>query len=286
MIKLGVVREIWRYPVKSLQGERIERTFVGAAGIPGDRGWALFDEKAGEIRGAKRFPSLLQCAARALEQPAPGASPRAEVRLPDGARFATDAPDASRRLSDFLGREVALVPLRPREDDAHYLRARPEGDPVADLRAVLGLEPGEPLPDFSKWPRELLRYATSPGTYFDAFPLHLLTTASLQTIAARAPDSRFDARRFRPNLLLATDAASGFVEQGWIGKKLRVGGATLRVEFPTPRCSMPTRAQGDLPDDPRIMRTIVRENAQNLGVYASVLQPGEVQDGDPVELLD
>jgi hypothetical protein len=285
VIKLGAVAEIWRYPVKSLQGERLERASIGAAGIPGDRAWALRDEKAAEIRGAKRFPALLECAARALDEPAAGESLRAEIRLPDGSRFATDAPDASRRLSDYLGRAVALCALRPSTDAEHYLRARPEGDPIADLRAVLGLTPAEPLPDFSKWPRSLLRFATLPGTYFDAMPLHLLTTASLDAIAACAPGSRLDVRRFRPNLLVATEAATGFVERDWLGRTLRIGAATLRAEFPTPRCSMPTRAQGDLPADPQIMRAIVREG-HNLGVYAAVVEPGEIRAGDPVELVD
>lgn len=61
MSTLGKIREIWRYPFKSMQGECLERCEVGTLGLPGDRGWALRDEAAGEIRGAKKMPSLLLC---------------------------------------------------------------------------------------------------------------------------------------------------------------------------------------------------------------------------------
>lgn len=50
---VGRVGEIWRYPVKSMAGERLRETSIGARGLPGDRAWALRDEGAGEIRGAR-----------------------------------------------------------------------------------------------------------------------------------------------------------------------------------------------------------------------------------------
>ncbi len=55
---IGTVKEIWRYPVKSMAGERLQRANVGALGIYGDRGWAIRDEKAGEIRNARKLPAL------------------------------------------------------------------------------------------------------------------------------------------------------------------------------------------------------------------------------------
>src|SRR5438046_10423198 len=70
LVHLGRVIEIWRYPVKSMGGEELERCALGKLGVPGDRGWAVRDEAAGEIRGAKKLPALLQLAARYLEEPA------------------------------------------------------------------------------------------------------------------------------------------------------------------------------------------------------------------------
>src|SRR5258706_4114488 len=102
--RIGVVREIWRYPVKSMGGESIGRCALGTLGVPGDRGWALRDEGAGEIRGAKKLPALLRCRARYRDEPGAGAVPHADIVLPDGATTASDAPDAAARLSPAVGR--------------------------------------------------------------------------------------------------------------------------------------------------------------------------------------
>ena len=83
---VGHVKEIWRYPVKSMAGGQLKDCRVTERGIPGDRGWALRDEEAKEIRGAKNFPVLMQCSARYLEEPNGGAVPQAEITLPDARR--------------------------------------------------------------------------------------------------------------------------------------------------------------------------------------------------------
>ena len=67
---VGAIRELWRYPVKSMRGERISRAEVlHTFGIPGDRAWAVRDEASGEIQGAKKIGGLLTLAARYLEEP-------------------------------------------------------------------------------------------------------------------------------------------------------------------------------------------------------------------------
>src|SRR4051812_20927957 len=97
---VGKVREVWRYPLKSMAGERLEAAGVGARGLYGDRGWALRDEAAGEIRGAKISPALMLCAARYREEPsAEGAPPHADIRLPDGSQTSTDDPKVNEFLS-------------------------------------------------------------------------------------------------------------------------------------------------------------------------------------------
>ena len=105
---VGRVTELWRYPVKSMAGERLGSCTLGPRGIPGDRGWAIRDESAGEIRGAKKLPQLLLCAARYAEEPTDGRIPPAEIVLPDGARLWSDRPEAAERLSALLGRRVTL----------------------------------------------------------------------------------------------------------------------------------------------------------------------------------
>src|SRR5262249_60752400 len=104
------------------------------------------------------------------------------------------------------------------------------------LRAVFGRLPDEPLPDFSVFSQELFEFTSPVGTYFDAFPLHLLSTASLAALGADAPAERFDRRRFRPNVLIASAAGErGLVDATWSGKSIRVGEAVVHVELPTPR---------------------------------------------------
>lgn len=306
---VGRVREVWRYPVKSMAGERLEGCAVGPSGLSGDRGWALRDDGAGEIRGAKISPKLMLCAARYREEPSGGRVPHVEITLPDGSRTASDDPGVNARLSELVGRKVTLWPLRPASDRAHYRRAIPAAPLVGllsrsrgfrrlvlgamrlarldgELRKDFGREPGEPLPDLSALPAELFEFTSPPGTYFDAFPVHLLTTSSLGAMARLNPASAWDARRFRPNFLIETaETVEGLAEAGWAGRRLRLGPLGLKCEMPTMRCSMTMQAQAGLPKDPLVLRTIVREAGQNLGAYASIETPGRVAVGDAAELV-
>jgi hypothetical protein len=99
------------------------------------------------------------------------------------------------------------------------------------------------------------------------------------------PAAHWDVRRFRPNLVITTvEGVDGLIETGWLGCSLHVGELVVRGELPTARCAMTMQAQGDLPRDSTVLRTIVREAGQELGIYASVIHPGRVAVGDTVEL--
>jgi len=155
------------------------------------------------------------------------------------------------------------------------------------LAIVAARTADEPLPDLSIFPPEIMQYTSPLGTHFDAFPLHVLTTASLAALGRHAPDAHADVRRFRPNLLIEPSVTTAdWVEIEWCGKRLRIGSAQLTIEMPCVRCVMPTLPQPELPKEPSVLRTIVREAGQNLGVYATVAAPGAVVVGDAVELLD
>jgi uncharacterized protein YcbX len=100
------------------------------------------------------------------------------------------------------------------------------------------------------------------------------------------PEATWDVRRFRPNFLIDTNQSmKGLVESEWSGRKVRLGGVEIRCEIPTVRCGMTIQAQENLPKDPRILRSIVKDADQNLGVYASVVTAGDVRVGDVVELV-
>jgi len=288
MAIVGRVRELWRYPVKSMAGEVLAACEVGTLGIAGDRGWAIRDEQVGEIRGAKKLPGLLRCGARYRSEPSAQTIPTVDITLPDGTRTASDDPEVAAHLSRLLGRSVTLWPRRPADDRDHYRRAAPDNpDLEQELRQIFGREPDEPLPDLTNLPPEVFEYAAPLGTYFDVYPFHLVTTATLEALAARAPQSSWDVRRFRPNAVIElTGGATGLVEAGWNGgRRVRIGGVELRGEIPTARCVMVTLPQDGLPHDPRVLRTVVREAEQCLGLYASVAGGGWIAVGDPVELL-
>ena len=89
--------ELWRYPVKSLQGERVDAVALTAQGLAGDRGWALFDRETGLGLTARRQPVLLHAAARLRDDGG------VDVVLPDGSVAADDGA-----LSAWLGRPVEL----------------------------------------------------------------------------------------------------------------------------------------------------------------------------------
>lgn len=285
---VGHVREIWRYAVKSMGGERLPGCELDGLGIPGDRGWALRDEEAGEIRGAKKIPLLMQCAARYLEEPSGDAIPPVAITLADGSTVRSDDPEASARLSAALGRRVTLCPRRPAADTDHYRRAAPDNpDFEAEMRSIFGRLPDEPLPDLSNIPPEIFEFTSPLGTYFDVFPLHVLTDTGLDNLRRREPAATFDTRRFRPNFLVEMiDRSAQSVETAWTNRVLRIGSATIKVEIPTVRCVMTTLAQPNLAKEPKVLRTIVREADQCLGVYATVLEAGSTAVGDRVELVE
>jgi uncharacterized protein YcbX len=287
-VQVGVLERLRRYPVKSMGGEVLDEVELGAGGVPGDRAWAVRDEVRGGIRGAKKLPGLMHLRARYEKPPAPEGSSPAEITLPDGSTLATGDPDAAERLSQAIDHPVTLWPLLPAEALDHYRRGAPTHEDLEqELRSIFGRLPDEPLPDLSIFPPELLEYESPPGTYFDAFPLLILSSASLRSMGGRAPGSTFDARRFRPNLLVSqTEADEAFPEQAWRGRRLEIGDAILEVTVECPRCVVTTRGFEDLAEDPGVMRALVRETGGNLGVYARVETPGRIRVGDPIRLCD
>jgi uncharacterized protein len=286
-MNLGRVTELYRYPVKSMAGEGLDEIEILGHGIPGDRAWAVRDEVRGGIRGAKKIPALMGLAARYPVPPAAKGSSQAEIELPDGARIRTDDPQVHERLSAALGQRVTLWPLLPADALDHYRRGAPTyPDMEQELRSIFAREPNERLPDLSGIPRELLTFESPPGTYFDAYPLLLLSRASLTQLQAEAPASRIDVRRFRPNVVLDQTPEGRYPELSWAGRRARLGDAVLRFTIPCMRCVMTTHGFADLPKDPGVMRALVRATEGHIGVYASVEAPGRVRRGDALALLD
>lgn len=276
MTVVGTVAALHRYPVKSMQGEALDAVEVGPGGIVGDRSWALRDIETGRVVSAKRprpWGAALACTATGLDDDV-------QIELPSGERFGILDGGLSVALEAVFGRTVATERWTPGEQPS-YDSEWPEVDGVS-LSGDLAL------------PTNL----TGEGVGFvDLGELHLLTTASMRTVAEADPELVVDARRFRPSVLIDTGDATGFPENDdWAGATLRIGAGADAVEVavgePAPRCIMTTLAQGDLPRQPGVLRTIARINHREsdfgsfacLGAYATVARPGTVRAGDVVTL--
>ena len=275
----GTVEALWRYPVKSMAGSKLDAAPITEGGMLGDRAYAVIDAASGRVGSAKtpkKWDKLLALAADFVAPPRIGAPlPPVRIVWPDGRAASSDGGDADARLSATLGRPVTLTSERPATASVERLDPLAAEETVVDIGGLM-----------------------MPGRFSDYAAVHLMTTATMARLAELRPGSSFTARRFRPNVTIATpEGARGFVENGWVGRELAIGDAVrLRVSDPTPRCAIPTLAQKDLAKDPSVLRTIVEHNSipvpvldnESLpcaGVYAFVVRGGTVRRGDAVRVM-
>ncbi len=249
MEQVGTVAQLWRYPVKSMQGERVDELAIAPGGAAGDRTLAVVDPAARKVLSGKRHASLLMASARREGDDV-------VVTLPDGTEHAASDPDVHAVLSAWLGLDVRLE--------------APPTDEVLPMEMHTGMS-DDTTPIFD-WPGPI-------GTWLDLADAHWLTTSSLAAAGALHPEGVWDVRRFRPTALIETTLA-GWAEDAWASVEL--GGVGSEVLMPTPRCTMPSRAQPGFDVDRAIGTTIRDRHDNNLGVYASISRAGTVRVGDPV----
>lgn len=292
---IGRVAELWRYPVKSLGGERVERVDIGPRGVAGDRLWAVRDIERDVTASARRVPALLTATARYVRplspDAGPGNAPEVAITFPDGDEVCSSDSRVHAKLSELAGREMRLTALPPAEDTSLHRLSKHEREnmSIAALRNDFGVTDAEAFPDVSMFRMvdlaTLSRFSTPPGTFVDLAPVHVLTQASLATIGAEVGGDPLDVRRFRPNVLLAVDDADGGLpESRWMGGHLTVGGAVLEVTMPTIRCVVPSRAQPGLDVDRRITKAVAGRAQRCLGSYCWVVTGGTVGIGDGADL--
>jgi uncharacterized protein len=266
----GSVASLWRYPVKSMMGEELNAAEITELGLVGDRQFAVVDAVTGKVAGAKnprKWGNFFDFRAAYVEPPESGPELRTvRLTLPDGAVVTSDQPDLDDVLSAALGRAV------------RFAQAPGSGGSGATAEEywpdLEGLDHRDTVTDWE----------LPPGTFFDLAIVHVLTTSTLDRLRELYPDGRFETRRFRPNVVVASDEP-GFVEDAWIGNTLTIGhDVRLRITGPCPRCVMTTLSQGDLPKDPGILRTAAQTHQANVGVYAEVAKGGVVRRGDQVTI--
>jgi uncharacterized protein YcbX len=275
---LESVAEIWRYPVKSMTGEEIPTAIVTAGGLLGDRAYALVDRASNRVATVRTWAAdLLNYRAHFVTEPELGTHlPDLRITSPGGVTFNASDPEIQARLSAAFGRNLTLLMTAP----SGLVFEFPAG-------TIGGMHSNA-----TEWP---IAAGAPPGAFFDYGCVHLIATATMDHLQRAYPQGRFDVRRFRPNLVIDSQAEP-FIENSWIGRTLAIGDeVVLRVTIPCPRCVTMTLPQGDLPHDPGILRTVAQHNMQEVGefgtlptagVYADVLKTGTIRRGAALHLLD
>jgi uncharacterized protein len=282
------VREIWRFPVKSMGGEQLTRVTVTDKGLVGDRVFAVVDGTDGKVASAKnprKWARLLDC--RATTAP----DGRVDITFPDGSTKSGADPDIHEALSDLIGRPVRLEG-EPAQGSV-FEEVWPDIEGLAPPGIITATnigtnEDGESISQFG------LAMDAAPGTFFDVAGIHLMTTATLGRLGELAPGADFDVRRYRPNFLIGDDADPGFPENDWAGRRVQIGGSVVEVTIPTMRCVMTTLAQGSMPQDRETLRAIAAHNRVDIaglgtwacaGAYANVVTPGDAAVGEAAGLI-
>jgi uncharacterized protein len=258
-------------------GTPLEEAWFIERGVVGDRAWALRDVQTGRIASAKKFPRLLEFRASYDVTASRAQAGRVQIQLPSGETVAADDPRASQMISDILGHQLRLE-NQPREDEKTTI----------DKDTVFGGVPANKM--MPEWTPETMPdyFQLRKNSFMEIGPVFLLTTGSIEYLRKlQGGAASIDRRRFRPNLLIDTNADTGrFIEDDWLDASLSIGESLVVADLkPTVWCVTSTLAQEELPRDQSILRTIAQENGGCLGVYASIRSPGTVRVGDRVERL-
>lgn len=266
-----MVAAIWRFPLKSAQGERLVRLYFGVDGPVGDRAWACVaaDGRIVSAKNPRRWGRLLEVAAVAEEATGGG---KVMVAVPGAPPVEAGSSAADEVLSAWLGEPVTLSRVVP--EGAALERWWPsEGGMVPEWATARAGEVQTTE----------VAGARPNGRFVDFAAVHVVTSRQLGELAGGGVDA--DVRRFRPNLVLDLDVAPG------PGSVIDLGdGLRLQVSVPTPRCAIPGAAQPGLARSPEVLRAIGRHRvdvagfgrAAVFGTYADVLRPGAVHVGDCV----
>ena len=247
MMHIGHVREITRYPVKSMAGVATESAMLGWHGLDGDRRFAfrrMGDDSNFPWLTASRLPELV------LYQPV-GLNDSSEslpshVRTPSGSLLEVGCAELNAEIADRFGSTVELMQLK------HGI--------------------------------------------FDVATISVISLATITGIGREAGvESDLDHRRFRANIVLETDSDEPFLEDEWVGGTLvfsdlseppAVASApAVHVTMPDLRCVMVNIDPNTAEKDARVMKTVVRLNQNNAGVYATVVRTGIIRVGDRVTLV-
>jgi uncharacterized protein YcbX len=260
------VSGLYRYPLKSAPGVRMETMALDRRGPVGDRRWmvvdpvGLFITAREESRMVQLGASLLPNGGLSLEAPGqepltvdiPSTSPTEAQVWADRVRVRDAGDVAASWLETFLGRPCRLV---FQGEEGHRQVRRPFGGPADEVSLA------------------------------DSFPLLLIAQASLDEFCRRL-GREVGMERFRPNVVVS--GTGPHEEDGW--RRIRIGGMRFRVVTPCPRCQVPTINPDSAEREADVARTLARYRAAERNVWfgQNLVQEGEgaIAVSDAVEVLE
>jgi uncharacterized protein YcbX len=259
---VGRIESLWRYPVKSMHGEQLQEAFVGFAGIYGDRSYAFVSTGA-----PKGFPYLTGREKEEMVLYKPAYREGAQMLKPPN-------------LEEADALAPGLTPVYPAHEQLTVDVLTPSGELLAvdDPRLAEMLRAG--LRD-----RHELTLHCSHRAMTDCRPISLFSLQTVQQLSQET-GADLDKRRFRANIYADLESGSGFGENEFVGRTLRIGAkAMVSVVDRDPRCKMITLDPENAEANPEVMRRLARNHDGKAGVYGAVLVEGSIRPGDPIEMV-
>jgi len=263
MSVIGRVESLWRYPVKSMRGEELVEAYFGFSGVYGDRLYAFRSSEAPPgfpyLTGREQEMMILY---------------RPRFRRPDKA---AKPPN----LTEAEGLGPGLNPVSADPTDLAVDIETPSGEVLAvddpalirRLSEVKGTTPS----------LVLLR---SDRAMTDCRPVSLFAVQTARRIGEEVGVA-LDKRRFRANIYADLESAGGFAEDGFVGRKVRIGSkVVISILERDPRCKMITLDPDTAEPNPEILRSVTRAHDGKAGVYGAVLVEGLVRQKDEIDLID
>ncbi len=267
-----VLTELWRYPVKSMRGNRHPALPIGARGFVGDRHWmlvgpdgrfltqrqlprmALINTRLESKSGHEELWLSLDSGEQCKVVPGAGGEPLEVKVWGDTCAASTAGTEVDQWLSDFLETSCRLVEL-----------------PSEEVRPVD--------------PEYALAGANDQVGFADGFPFLLISQASLDGLNERL-NVPLPMQRFRPNLVIS--GCEPHAEDSW--SRIRIGGISFRVAKPCSRCPIPTIDPATAERGVEPLRTLQAYRLWNNRIWfgQNLLHDatGELREGMPVEVLE
>jgi hypothetical protein len=249
-----VVTALSLTPVKSTRLRLVDRVALDERGARGDRVFHVIDDR-GRLVNGKRIGELTKVVSEYDE---------------DTARLALSFPDGTAAEGEVNYGETLTTRFFSHEETS---------------RELIGPW-GEALSAFFGRP---LRLATTELGVDRGRTggVSVISRGSLRRLAERASQNGIDARRFR--MLVEIDGVEPHAEDGWMGRRVRVGSALVAVNGNIGRCLVtsrdPENGQVDLSTLDLLgsyRREVRSTEPLPFGIYGEVLEPGTVAVGDRV----